>query len=193
MTLNVAWLAFESNGKRASMMQKSVAWLLAFASLLIVAPSFASDGVKVAGTAEKLRLEVSNATVDNALATLRSAADFKCVCSPPLDRRITGVYQGNLRRVLSRLLEGYDYVIKTSPSGIVELIVLRTNASAQPNPGYASSPGTVVGDEARGRPSAANLSQPDPGPASSPPVVVDDERRGRAPRGPPGRTDEDRQ
>jgi hypothetical protein len=192
MTLNVAWLGFENNGKRASAMQKSVAWLLAFASLLIVTPSFAFDGVRVAGTAEKLKLEVSDATVDNALAALRSAVDFKCLCSPSLDRRVTGVYQGNIRHVLSRLLEGYNYVIKTSPSGAVEVLVLRTNASAQLNPGYASSPGAVVGDEARGRPSP-NLSQPDPDRASSPPAVVDDERRGRAPRGPPGRADEDRQ
>ena len=109
---------FSADGKRAITMQKSVASLLAFASLLIAMPSFAFDGVKVAGTAEKLRLEVSNATVDNALAALRSAVDFKCLCSPPLDRRVTGVYQGNIGRVLSRLLEGYDYVIKTSPSGI---------------------------------------------------------------------------
>lgn len=173
------------------MMQKSVAWLLAFASLLVVTPSFAFDGVKVAGTAEKLRLEVSNATVDNALAALRSAVDLKCLCSPPLDRRVTGVYQGNIHRVLSRLLEGYNYVIKTSASGTVEVTVLRANASPRPDPGYASSPAAVVGDEARGRPSPA-LSQPDPGPASPPPAVVDDERRGRPPRGQPGRTDEDR-
>jgi hypothetical protein len=172
-------------------MQKSVAWLLALASLLIVTPSFAFDGVKVAGTAEKLKLEVSNATVDNALAALRSAVDFKCLCPPPLDRRVTGVYQGNIRRVLSRLLEGYDYVIKSSPSGAVEVIVLRTNASSQLNPGFASSPAAVVGDEARGRPSAG-FSQPDPDRASSPPVVVDDERRGRPPRGPPSQPGEDR-
>src|SRR5258708_2632957 len=97
-------------------MQKVVAWLLAAASLLIVQPSFAFDGVKVAGTAEKLRIELSNATVDNALTALRSVFDLKCRCSP-LDRRVTGVYQGNISRVLSRLLEGDDYVIKTSPSG----------------------------------------------------------------------------
>ena len=64
-------------------MQKFVAWLLAFASLLIVKPSFAFDGVRIVGTAEKLQIELSNATVDNALAALRSAFDFKCLCSPP--------------------------------------------------------------------------------------------------------------
>ena len=191
MTLNVARLGFESDGKRASTMQKSVAWLLAFASLLVVAPSLASDGVRVTGTAEKLRLEASNATVDNALATLRSAVDFKCLCSSPLDRRVTGVYQGNIRRVLSRLLEGYDYVIKTSPSGAVEMIVLRTNGSPQLNPGYASSPATFVGDEARGRPSPG-LSRTSPSYPSSPPAVVDDETRPRPSRDPPSHAAEDR-
>ena len=164
-------------------MHKFVAWSLAFASLLIAKPSFAFDGVKVAGTAEKLRIEVSNATVDDALSALRSAVDFKCNCPPPLDRRVTGVYQGNIGRVLSRLLEGYDYVIKTSPSGIVEVIVLGTNASPQPGPAYASSPASVVDDESRGRPSP-NLSQPDPDHAPSPPPNLDDERRGRPPQGP---------
>jgi hypothetical protein len=188
MTLNVAWLVFESNGRRASTVQKSVAWSLAFASLLIVTPSFASDGVMVAGTAEKLKLEVSNATVDNALATLRSAVDFKCLCSPPLDRRVTGVYQGNLRRVLSRLLEGDNYVIKTSRSGAVEVIVLRTNGAPQRSPRYSSSPATVVDDETRGR-ASADLPRPR---ASPPATVVDDETRGRAPRASSSHTDENR-
>jgi len=172
-------------------MQKFIAWSLAFASLLIVGPSLAFDGVKVAGTAEKLRVEVNDATVDNALAALRSAVDFKCLCPPALDRRVTGVYQGSIGRVLSRLLEGYDYVIKTSPSGIVEVFVLRTNASLQSSPAYAASPAPVVDDESRGRPSP-NLSQPAPDRASSPLPDVDDERRGRPPQGPPSRADEDR-
>jgi hypothetical protein len=159
-------------------MQKFVAWLLAFASLLIVQPSFAFDGVKVAGTAEKLKIEVSNATVDNVLAALRSAVDFKCSCSPPMDRRVTGVYQGNIGRVLSRLLEGYNYVIKTSPSGAVELVFLRTNAALQPGLAYPSSPATIVDDESRGRGSPA-LSQPKPPPTA----IVEDETRGRASRG----------
>jgi hypothetical protein len=184
-------LVIGKNGKRASTMLKSVARLLAFVSLLIVTPASAFDGARVAGTAEKLKLEVSDATVDNALAALRSAVDFKCLCASPLDRRVTGVYQGNIRRVLSRLLEGYNYVIKTSPSGLVEVIVLGANGSPQLNPGYASSQATVIGDEARGRPTPG-LAQPDPGPASPSPAVADDERRGRPPRGPPGRIDEDR-
>jgi hypothetical protein len=187
MTLKVAGLAL-SNGKRASTMQKSVAWSLSFALLLTGTPSFAADGVVVAGTAEKLKLEVSNATVDSALASLRSAVDFKCLCSPPLDRRVTGVYQGNLRRVLSRLLEGDNYVIKTSRSGAVEVIVLRANGAPQRGPSYSSSPVTGVDDEARGR---ASADPPQPR-ASAPATVVDDERRGRAPRNFSSRTDENR-
>jgi hypothetical protein len=176
-------LVIGSNGKRAITTQKFVAWMLAFASLLIVKPTYAFDGVQIVGTVEKLQIELSNATVENALVALRSAFDFKCRCSPPMDRRVTGVYRGNISRVLSRLLEGYNYVIKTSPSGAIEVIVLRANAS--PNPSYASSLVTpVVDDEARGRVSSG-LSQPSPRPTSSPATVVDDETRGRPSRGPP--------
>jgi hypothetical protein len=181
-------LAIGSNGKRAITMRRFVASLIAVASLLIVKPSFAFDGVKVAGTAEKLKIEVNNATIDNALAALRSAVDFKCRCSPPLDRRVTGVYQGNIRRVLSRLLEGDDYVIKTSSSGALEVIVLRTNGSPPRGPNYASSSAAAVDDESRGR-ASRDLPQPS---ASPPATVVDDESRGRASRGSSSPTDERR-
>jgi hypothetical protein len=185
-------LTFGSNGKRAITVQKFIPWMLAFASLLIVKSSFAFDGVRIVGTAEKLQIELSNATVGNALVALRSAFNFECRCSPPIDRRVTGVYRGNIGRVLSRLLEGYDYVIKTSPSGAVEVIVFRANASPQPNPSYASSPATtVVDDETRGR-ASSNLSQPSPSYASAPATVLDDETRGRPSRGPPSPTDEQR-
>jgi hypothetical protein len=154
-------------------MQKFVAWSLAFASLLIVKSSFAFDGVQIVGTADKLQMELSNATVDNALAALGSTFDFKCRCSP-LDRRVTAVYRGNIGRVLSRLLEGYDHVVKTSPSGAVELVVLRTNGAPKPGLAYPSSPATVVDDESRGRGSPAP-SQPKPPPTT----IVENEARGR--------------
>jgi hypothetical protein len=139
-------------------MRRLVLWSLAFAILLIVKPSFGLDGIRVIGTAEKLQLELSNNTVDEALTALQSAFDLKCRCSISLDRRVTGLYQGNISRVLSRLLEGYNFVVITSPSGGLELIVagagVPTNLAQgvpQQIPGYASSPATtdpmVVGME----------------------------------------------
>ena len=131
-------------------MRRALSWSLAFVILLIVEPSFGLDRIRVVGTAEQLQLELSNNTVDDALAALRSAFDLKCRCAMSLDRRVTGVYRGNIGRVLSRLLEGYDFVIKISPSGAVEAIVLGANAPAnlaqaalQPILGHTSSPAVV--------------------------------------------------
>jgi hypothetical protein len=182
MILDVAELVIRKNGKRVITMQRCVAWLLAIASLLIVRPSLAFEGVEITGTAEKLQIELSNATVDNALAALRSTFGVKCRC-PASGRRVTGVYRGNIRGVLSRLLEGEDYVIKASPSGDLEVIALGTNASPQPNPVYSPSGAAGPGDEARGR-GSPNLSGPSPSYAAAPATAVGDETRGR---GPPGR------
>ena len=185
-TLDVLWLVTGSNRKRAITMTKLVIWSLAFASLLIVKSSFAFDGVRIVGTAEKLRLELSNATVDNALAALQSQFDLKCRC-PASGRRVTGVYRGNIRSVLSRLLEGGDYVVKASASGGLEVIVLGPNGSPQPNPGSPPSRAAGLGDEARGRESP-NLTRPSP--STAPATAAGDEMRGRRP---PGPADEQRQ
>jgi hypothetical protein len=116
--------------------------------LLSVAPAFGLDAVRLAGTPDKLRLELNDATVGDALAALQSAFDMKCRCPPAMDRRVTGDFQGNIGRVLARLLEGNDYVIKTTPSGAVEVIIPGANAAAAsaqavPSPRYASSPAAV--------------------------------------------------
>jgi hypothetical protein len=126
--------------KGATTMRRFASWSLALALLLIVRPTFGLDGVRVTGTAAKLQLELTDNTVDQALTELRSAFGLKCRCTISLDRRVTGLYQGNINRVLSRLLEGYNFVVKTSSSGDVELIVFDATLAQgvpPPIPGYA--------------------------------------------------------
>jgi hypothetical protein len=130
--------------KGATTMRRFASWSPALALLLIVRPAFGLDGVRVTGTAAKLQLELNDNTVDQALTELRSAFGLKCRCTISLDRRVTGLYQGNINRVLSRLLEGYNFVVKTTSSGDLELIVFDASAPASlaqgvppPIPGYA--------------------------------------------------------
>ena len=140
-----------SGDKRAITVRRQVSWSLALSSalaILLSAPAFGLDPVRLAGTPDQLRLELSDATVGDALAALQSAFDMKCRCPPLMDRRVTGVFQGSIGRVLARLLEGNDYVIKTTQSGAVEVIIPGTSAPAAaaqavPNPSYASSPAAV--------------------------------------------------
>jgi hypothetical protein len=177
--LDVAELAIRKNGKRVITVQRCVAWLVAVSSLLIAGQSLAFDGVQIAGTAEKLQIELSDATVDNALAALRSTFDLKCSC-PASGRRVTGVYRGNIRSVLSRLLEGDDYVVKASPSGGLEVIVLGPNASPrQPGSGYPTSRAAGLGDESRGRESSPNPTRSSPSSRAAPATAAGDESRGR--------------
>ncbi len=42
--------------------------------------------------------------------------------SEPLSRHVTGTYSGTLQRVFSRILDGYDHVIRSMSSGI-QLVV----------------------------------------------------------------------
>ena len=126
-------------------MRRLVSWSLALALLLSVQPAFGLDGVRVTGTAAKLQLELNDNTVDQALTELRSAFGLKCRCAISLDRRVTGLYQGNINRVLSRLLDGHNFVVKTSSSGDVELIVLGASAAASAAPFAQGLPPPISG------------------------------------------------
>src|SRR5262249_46994275 len=109
------------------------AWSLSLVILFFAFPSFGLAGTQVTGTAAKLQLELDNTTVEDALAELTAAFGLKCRCAVPLERRVSGLYTGNINQVLSRLLDGYNFVVKTSPSGEIELIVL---GQSSPSPMY---------------------------------------------------------
>ena len=156
-------------------MRTFFSWTLALALLLVVRPSFGFEGIRIAGTAENLQLELSDNTLDDALTALRSAFGLKCSCAVALDRRVTGHYQGSVGRVLSRLLEGNDYVVKTTPSGDVELMVFGVSARTRIAQGATQAvPGAAVPvtpDAAAGVAGALKFQQPVTG--ASVPVTPD--------------------
>jgi hypothetical protein len=80
--------------------------------------------VRVDGGMHDVRLEVQDASVDEALAALGTRFSLKYHSTAPLDRRINGTYEGTLERVISRVLEGYDFILRINP-GTIEIIVLR--------------------------------------------------------------------
>jgi hypothetical protein len=82
----------------------------------------------VQGPAHDVRVEARGATVTEILAALgeRYAMRYR---GAPANRGVTATFEGPLRRVLTRLLEGNDYVIKTGSEGL-EVIVLSPGSSA---------------------------------------------------------------
>jgi hypothetical protein len=78
--------------------------------------------LRVQGPADNVRVEARGATVTEILAALgeRYAMHYR---GAPANRSVTATFEGPLRRVLTRLLEGNDYVIKTGIEGL-EVVIL---------------------------------------------------------------------
>jgi hypothetical protein len=83
------------------------------------------------GSAASVRLEVTQASVDEILAALGKGYNVRYRTAIALDRQLTGSYSGPLARVIARVLEGYDYVARVSPDA-VDIPYIRTRGSAAP-------------------------------------------------------------
>ena len=71
--------------------------------------SGAAAAVRVSGNAERLMLEVENASLSEVLAALRQALPIRVSVIGGTARTFTGAYSGSLRGVLKRLLSGDDH------------------------------------------------------------------------------------
>ena len=101
--------------------------------LLVALHSYpARAQIRVQGPVEDVRLEAGDATVEEILAALRERFDLG-YRGTALNRRVTATYEGPLRRVLARVLKGYDYVIKTNGANI-EVIVLSAGSPREASP-----------------------------------------------------------
>jgi hypothetical protein len=101
---------------------------------------------RISGRPEKVRIEANEDTVAGILAALGNSFDLTYRSSAPLDRKVSGVYEGPLRRVLARLLEGYNFFIEPA-SGRTKLVVLGPggNIAAMPSiPGPVAVPAAVA-------------------------------------------------
>jgi hypothetical protein len=129
---------------------------------LAIAPTLVLAEIQVRGSPDAVRIEARDTPVEEILAALNRAFGMHYQLSANLDKRLSGTYVGSLRRVLTRILDGYNFVLKTD-NGTIAVTVLGTpNASAAVP---VSSGPKVVGQPAASAP-AAEL-----------PYVVDDRAR----------------
>jgi hypothetical protein len=73
--------------------------------------------------AEAVSLQAQNSSIAEIFEALGHRFNVNYRSSIELQNHITGNYEGSLRHVMTRILEGYNFVVKTSPSQI-EVIVL---------------------------------------------------------------------
>jgi hypothetical protein len=73
--------------------------------------------VKVSGDADALRIEASDASLEEVLAALGRNSGLRYRYPANFSHSVSGTYAGSLRQVLSRLLQGYNFVVESSESG----------------------------------------------------------------------------
>jgi hypothetical protein len=132
------------------------------AVVLIAAPAPVLAAAQVSGNPQAVRIEAQNTSIADILDALGRDFGVKYTSSADLDRPITGTYEGSLQRVLARVLDGYNFVVKTR-DGRIDLTVLGT-------PGTAVAATTPAPATPRGAPVAAATAAPPlkaeaPGPA----------------------------
>jgi hypothetical protein len=87
-------------------------------------------GVSIAGEPDAVRLEAREALLADVMAALRANFNLRYRTSAVLDEKVSGTYRGPLAKVASRLLDGYDFVMKVS-AGTIEVSVLRRHAHGE--------------------------------------------------------------
>lgn len=113
--------------------------LVAYAMVLVAIVAQAASAnaeVRVEGSASSLHVNARNATPAEIIAALAERFDLR-VRGTAGNRRINEDFDGTLRRVIARVLAGYNYAIWTR-DGRLEVFVLNTSSPhAVPAPVYA--------------------------------------------------------
>lgn len=98
---------------------------LSLVLLACVATVRAGAEVQLSGTQDKVVLRAKNATLDEILSGIQSTFNVRVQLTGSTARQFTGAYAGAVRRVLSRLLDGEDYVISSAADGVTIVLVDR--------------------------------------------------------------------
>jgi hypothetical protein len=99
---------------------------LVLSVLLGIGPAGAEVGVT--GQPDAVSMEVRDATVEDVLVALGQSFGLQHRSATPLARPISGTYKGSLSQVLRRVLDGYDFILKTGAEKL-EVVVIGAPAS----------------------------------------------------------------
>jgi hypothetical protein len=88
-----------------------------------------SAEVRVTGDLNALRVSASGDPLSEVLSAFGTRFPVKYRTSLPLTSEINGAYSGSFSQVVSRLLDGYNYVIKKD-QGLTEILVFGKKGEA---------------------------------------------------------------
>jgi len=106
------------------------------AILLMLSASFAHAGVSVRGMADSVRIEAQNASIEEVLQTLRDSYALTYTSKVPLQKQVSGVYEGPLSRVVGLLLKDMNFVLTHGQT----LHVAITTAAGRPEKTVTAMP-----------------------------------------------------
>jgi len=136
------------------------------AAALAIIPTSALAGAKVSGSPEAVSIEAQNTSIEEILAALGHEFNVHYRSSADLKTQITGTYEGSLRHVVTRILEGHNFIVKSSPGGI-EVTVLGTENAPVKSEGAAAAKGGPVPQTKPRLPTAPSQVAQQPDAASS--------------------------
>jgi hypothetical protein len=102
---------------------------IALGVALAIAPTSALAEVVVRGNPKAVSIEARNASVEEVLVTLSNAFDVHYRSSTDLRKRLTGTYEGSLQKVVTQVLNGYDFFVGTGERRI-EITLLGSSAAS---------------------------------------------------------------
>jgi hypothetical protein len=94
-------------------------------------PTIANAEVHVeGGSPAMVHVTTSRETISNVLSALAATLNAQYRTAIPLDTAADTTYSGSFRQVISRLLDGYSYVIKVDNSKPTEIVILGKRGEA---------------------------------------------------------------
>lgn len=100
------------------------------AGIFAIPPTSAQTATKISGNAQAVSIQAQGSSIEEVLAALGQQFNLHYRSSANLKNRISGTYQGSLRSVVARLLEGHNFVIGSGPEGLVITVFGDGNAAA---------------------------------------------------------------
>jgi hypothetical protein len=85
-------------------------------------PASGYGEVRIERTETTVRVTTSKDTVADVLAAFCTTLDVRYRTSIPLDRVVSGTYAGSVTKIIGRLLDGHDFVIK-SDGGMIDVTI----------------------------------------------------------------------
>jgi hypothetical protein len=136
---------------------------------------------QVSGSPQNVSVDAQNSSLKDILSALGKQFNVHYQSTANLDKQLSGTYEGSLRRVVARLLEGYNFIITTNQD-MIEVTVLGTQALQT---GGAASP--IVGSNAAAQSARPSQETPTSHPAN--PATVAPSPSARVAEQHPGSTD----